>query len=241
MPARRLSIQTLSRILVAFVLTTVCIVFILASVVSGTRPPVDPLKWSSWSVWYLSDPRSAIGLIFAAIGAPIGVAIGVYQVFFDKKLDREAAAIKSRIAIADEQSAGRDALTASTLEEVKSLLKQASYPSYITLGNVGIVVNARGKLCVVHDQQVLTAPAIFLYNAHTRKLNLIFINDSNILFSWGATEEIHKLLISHDNMLLVQMQDKIPVRGYSTSLISFSGEMDIQDESKSIIAVPTTH
>lgn len=211
---------------VALLLIVVSLVFAVAAVVSGARPPVDPLQASSWADWYRQDPRSALALVVAAIGGSIGVAVGLYQLFFDRRIDRQADSIRAAVDAAGQDSAGRDAATLAGIDDIKALLANVTITRNAAgkfPGNIGLIVNARGRLCLVHDKPWPRTPLYVSYNTYARQLEVHFETGPSFPIQWVATDEMDAYLTKVDKILVIEMKDKQPVAGYETSLVQTSG------------------
>ena len=85
--------------------------------------------------------------------------------------------------------------------------------------NIGLVVNARGKLCLVHDQPFEATPLWVGYHVDLRRLEIIFDTGGKYPIDWEATDEMHNYLIRMEKILIIRMEDRKPVEGYDTSFL----------------------
>ena len=85
--------------------------------------------------------------------------------------------------------------------------------------NVGLVVNQRGKLCLVYGQPILLEPLWVAYHVDKKQLEIIFVDDVSWAIGWEATDDMDAFLKQTNKILLIEMKDKKPVEGYDTSLI----------------------
>src|SRR5579871_42203 len=85
--------------------------------------------------------------------------------------------------------------------------------------NIGLVVNARGKLCLVHDEK-FEAPPIFVgYHLDKRQIEIFFETGASYPIDWEATDEMDAYLQKSNKILIILMRRKKPVEGYDTSLL----------------------
>ncbi len=96
--------------------------------------------------------------------------------------------------------------------------------------NIGLVVNARGKLCLVHDKPFDATPLWVGYHLDRRRLDIIFDTGGVYPIDWEATDEMHKYLISMDKILIIRMEEHKPVEGYDTSFLRLENGKVIEKE-----------
>ena len=85
--------------------------------------------------------------------------------------------------------------------------------------NIGLVVNARGKMCLVHDEPFAASPDWVGYHIDRRKIEVMFEGGGTFLIDWEATDEMHSYLIRINKILIIRMEDRKPVEGYDTSFL----------------------
>jgi hypothetical protein len=85
--------------------------------------------------------------------------------------------------------------------------------------NIGLVVNARGKMCLVHDESFNAVPQWVGYHLDKRQIEIIFDGGASYPIDWEATDEMDNYLQKINKILLIRMEDKKPVEGYDTSLL----------------------
>jgi hypothetical protein len=85
--------------------------------------------------------------------------------------------------------------------------------------NIGLVVNARGKMCLVHDESFPAIPSWVAYHTDTLRLEIMFDTGDSYPIDWRATHEMDQYLRKLNKILLIRMEDKKPVEGYDTSLV----------------------
>ena len=84
--------------------------------------------------------------------------------------------------------------------------------------NIGLVVNARGKMCLVHDEPFRGVPAWVAYHLDMRRLEIMFDSGETYPIDWHATEEMDSYLRKLEKILIIRMEDKKPIEGYETAL-----------------------
>ncbi len=85
--------------------------------------------------------------------------------------------------------------------------------------NIGLVVNARGKLCLVHDEVFEATPLWVGYHVDRKRLEIIFDTGGTYPIDWEATDEMHQYLCKATKILIIRMEDRKPVEGYDTSFL----------------------
>lgn len=96
--------------------------------------------------------------------------------------------------------------------------------------NIGLVVNARGKLCLVHDQPFEATPLWVAYHLDTRRLEIIFDTGAKYPIDWEATDEMDGYLIKMEKILIIRMEDRKPIEGYDTSFLHLKNGRVIESE-----------
>ena len=85
--------------------------------------------------------------------------------------------------------------------------------------NIGLIVNAKGRVCLVHDEPFSATPLWVGYHVDKRMIEIIFDNGSTYPIDWTATEEMHPYLVRSEKILMIRLEDQQPVDGYDTSLL----------------------
>ncbi len=85
--------------------------------------------------------------------------------------------------------------------------------------NIGLVVNARGKMCMVHDEPFEATPLWVGYHIDHKRLDIIFDTGSYYPIDWEATDDMHNYLMKIKKILIIRMDNKKPVEGFDTSFI----------------------
>ncbi|MDD3029545.1 MAG: hypothetical protein PHS57_04615 [Alphaproteobacteria bacterium] len=85
--------------------------------------------------------------------------------------------------------------------------------------NIGLVVNARGKVCLVHDEPFEATPLWVGYHVDDRQIEIIFDTGDTYPIDWQATDEMHGFLMNINKILIIRMENKRPVEGFDTSFL----------------------
>lgn len=100
--------------------------------------------------------------------------------------------------------------------------------------NIGLVVNARGKMCLVHDERFEGVPLWVGYHLDKRQIEIIFEGGGAYPIPWEANDEMDHYLQRIDKVLMIRMEEKKPVEGYDTSLLHLrkGKAIELEDEAK---------
>ncbi len=82
--------------------------------------------------------------------------------------------------------------------------------------NIGLIVNARGKVCMVHDEPFEAIPLWVGYHLDRRRLEIIFDNGKTYLVDWESTDEMDAYLLKIAKVLIIRMENRKPVEGFDT-------------------------
>ena len=96
--------------------------------------------------------------------------------------------------------------------------------------NIGLVVNARGKLCLVHDEPFEATPLWVGYHLDRRRMEIIFDTGGTYPINWEATDEMDIYLRRVKKILIIRMEDKKPVEGFDTSFVRMRDGRTVEDE-----------
>ena len=94
--------------------------------------------------------------------------------------------------------------------------------------NIGLVVNARGKLCLVHDEAFEATPLWVGYHIDKKQLEIIFDTGATFPIEWEATDEMDGYLLKISKILVIRMENRKPVEGYDTSFLRLKGGRTIE-------------
>ncbi|MDX2027291.1 MAG: hypothetical protein SFW62_01495 [Alphaproteobacteria bacterium] len=85
--------------------------------------------------------------------------------------------------------------------------------------NIGLVINARGKMCLVHDEPFEATPLWVGYHIDKKKIEIIFDTGGTYPINWEANDDMDSYLQKINKILVIRMEDKKPVEGYDTSFL----------------------
>ncbi len=95
--------------------------------------------------------------------------------------------------------------------------------------NIGLVVNARGKMCLVHDEPFEATPLWVGYHIDKKRLEIIYDTGGTYPIDWEATDEMNNFLLKIDKILIIRMENKRPVEGYDTSFLHLNAGKVIEE------------
>ena len=84
---------------------------------------------------------------------------------------------------------------------------------------MSLVVNARGRMCLIHDKPFNAAPTWVKYLTKQRKVKLLFDNGTEYVINYIMDDKMNKLLLNLDKLFIMQIKDYKPVEGYDTKII----------------------
>jgi len=85
--------------------------------------------------------------------------------------------------------------------------------------SIDIVVNARGRACLLHNKPFIGTPVWIKYLTDKRKVKFIFDNGTEHIVNYIMDDKIHKLLLNVTKLFLIRVEDGKPVEGFDTTLI----------------------
>ncbi|MCL2504670.1 MAG: hypothetical protein FWE93_00210 [Alphaproteobacteria bacterium] len=85
--------------------------------------------------------------------------------------------------------------------------------------NIGIIVNSRCKVCLVHDGSFDATPLWVGYHVDTRKLEIIYDTSATYEIDWEATDEMNIYLMKINKILIMRVEDGNPIEGFETSFL----------------------
>jgi hypothetical protein len=88
---------------------------------------------------------------------------------------------------------------------------------------IDLLVNARGRACMLHDKPFLGTPVWIKYLTNQRKVKIVFDNGTEHVINYVADEKLHKQLLNVTKLFLIRVDKGKPVEGYDTTLIKEEG------------------
>ena len=85
--------------------------------------------------------------------------------------------------------------------------------------NIDLIVNARGRVCLIHDEPFTGTPLWVRYSLSTKKLEILFDNGSRDLIESEVPDDVHPYLLQVSKVLLVRMEGARPVEGFDTNFL----------------------
>ncbi len=84
---------------------------------------------------------------------------------------------------------------------------------------IDLIVNARGRACMMHDRPFVGTPVWVKYLTNKRKVKLVFDNGTEFVYDHIMTGPMHKALLNVTKLFIIQINNGVPVEGYDTTLI----------------------
>jgi hypothetical protein len=85
--------------------------------------------------------------------------------------------------------------------------------------NISMVINARGRACMLHDKPFVGTPTWIKYLTNNRKVKILFDNGTEYVIDYVANDKLHKQLLNVTKLFLIRVENGIPQEGYDTTLI----------------------
>jgi hypothetical protein len=84
---------------------------------------------------------------------------------------------------------------------------------------IDILVNARGRACMLHNKPFVGTPVWIKYLTDKRKVKLVFDNGTEFVYDYVMNNELHKLLLNVTKLFVIRVERGVPQEGFDTNLI----------------------
>lgn len=84
---------------------------------------------------------------------------------------------------------------------------------------IDIIINARGRACLIHHRPFIGTPIWVKYLTNKRKVKIVFDNGTEHVIDYTMNDKQHRLLLNVTKLFLIRMDEGKPVEGYDTNLI----------------------
>lgn len=84
---------------------------------------------------------------------------------------------------------------------------------------ISIVINARGRACLIHDGEFEATPVWVKYLTAKRKIQFIYDNGTSRIIDYIMDDKIHKMLLNISKLFLVRTDKGKPIEAFDTTLI----------------------
>jgi hypothetical protein len=84
---------------------------------------------------------------------------------------------------------------------------------------ISIVVNARGRCCMIHSEKFGATPVWIKYLTKQRKVKIVFDSGVECVIDYVMEDKLHKYLLNVTKLFLIRLENDKPVEGYDTNLI----------------------
>ncbi|QQR68609.1 MAG: hypothetical protein IPI58_07100 [Alphaproteobacteria bacterium] len=85
--------------------------------------------------------------------------------------------------------------------------------------NIDLVVNARGKVCLIHDAPFAGTPLWVRYHTDMRRIEVLFDNGTSDTIEHPVPDDVHPYLMRINKILIIRIDGDEPVEGYDTAFI----------------------
>ncbi|MDX1922582.1 MAG: hypothetical protein SFW65_05600 [Alphaproteobacteria bacterium] len=90
---------------------------------------------------------------------------------------------------------------------------------YFDTISFSILVNARGRVCMLYNKPFNAIPVWVKYLTKQRKLHLIFDNGMEYTISYIMDDKYNKLFLNLTKLFIVRFEDMKPIEGFDTNVI----------------------
>jgi hypothetical protein len=84
---------------------------------------------------------------------------------------------------------------------------------------MSLVVNARGRVCLIHDGPFEATPVWIKYLTGKRKIQLIYDNGTDRIIDYVMDEKMHKTLLNVGKLFLIRTEKGKPIEAFDTTLL----------------------
>ncbi|NDE90246.1 MAG: hypothetical protein EB059_03785 [Alphaproteobacteria bacterium] len=91
--------------------------------------------------------------------------------------------------------------------------------NYFDTISFSVLVNARGRVCMLYDKPFNATPVWVKYLTKHRKLQLIFDNGMEYVINYIMDEKLNKMFLNLNKVFIVRFEDMKPIEGFDTNLI----------------------
>lgn len=84
---------------------------------------------------------------------------------------------------------------------------------------ISMVINARGRACLIHDGEFEATPVWIKYLVSQRKIQFIYDNGTSRIIDYVMDDKKHKLLLNINKLFLIRTDNGKPIEAFDTNLI----------------------
>ncbi|MBY0427731.1 MAG: hypothetical protein K2Q32_00755 [Alphaproteobacteria bacterium] len=90
---------------------------------------------------------------------------------------------------------------------------------YLDTIAISVIVNARGRVCMLHNKPFNATPTWVKYLTKQRKVKLLFDNGMEYVIDYVMNDKQNKLFLNIDKLFIIRVEDGNPIDGYDTKII----------------------
>lgn len=85
---------------------------------------------------------------------------------------------------------------------------------------INMLVNAKGKICLVHNEPFEATPIWIKYKKPSKNVDLLFDDGSVLTVYHNVPEQLDSYLINSNRVMIVRVENQKPVEGWETILLN---------------------
>lgn len=85
--------------------------------------------------------------------------------------------------------------------------------------STSLVINARGRACLIHDGEFEATPVWVKYLTNIRKIQLVYDNGTDRIIDYVMDDKMHKKLLNITKLFLIRTDHGKPIEAFDTTLL----------------------
>lgn len=85
---------------------------------------------------------------------------------------------------------------------------------------INLIVNAKGKVCLLHDEPFSATPIWVKYNQNQHVVDILFDNGTTHQAIRNVPPNIDSYLVNSNRVMIILIEDRKPVEGWETILLN---------------------
>jgi len=90
---------------------------------------------------------------------------------------------------------------------------------YLNTIAMSVIVNARGRVCLLHNKPFNATPTWVKYLTKQRKVKLLFDNGMEYVIDYVMNDKLNKMFLNLEKLFIIRVEDGNPIDGYDTKII----------------------
>jgi hypothetical protein len=88
--------------------------------------------------------------------------------------------------------------------------------------NINMLVNAKGKVCMTHDDILPAIPLWVKYRQLAKEIDILFDNGTTETVLSAIPEQLDSYLVNTNRVTIIRVENREPVEGWETILLNES-------------------